>query len=407
MSTRPAPAHRSPPAWPSGTAPRGFAALAAAGAAVLAVALGAAHYMEEHGHVVTGMGNQVVWGLPHVFALFLIVASSGALNVASVGSVFGEAAYKRRAPVSALLALALLAGGLMVLVLDLGRPERLVVAATHYNFRSIFAWNMILYNGFLAILVAYLWTNLERRFVPLSTPVGILAFVWRIVLTTGTGSIFGFLVSRQGYASGLVAPLFIAMSLAWGLAVFLLVQGALARWHDAPVPEAFRLRLRRLLGVFVATVAYLTAVLHLTNLYWAKQAAFERFILVDGAPYAWLFWAGWAGVGTAVPLVIAFHPRLAGPRATTIAALAVIAGAFAQLYVFIVGAQAFPLEIFPGYATSSAFRDGAVAPYVPSLPEALLGLGGIALAYLIVLAGARLFDVVPRGIDAPAADGGG
>ena len=33
------------------------------------------------------------------------------------------------------------------------------------------------------------------------------------------------------------------------------------------------------------------------NLYWAKQAAFERFILVDGAPYAWLFWAGWAGVG--------------------------------------------------------------------------------------------------------------
>ena len=51
--------------------------------------------MEHHGHVVTGMNNQVVWGLPHVFAIFLIVAASGVLNVASIGSVFGRAATSR------------------------------------------------------------------------------------------------------------------------------------------------------------------------------------------------------------------------------------------------------------------------------------------------------------------------
>ena len=52
-------------------------------------ALGAAYYMEHNGHYVTGMSNQVVWGTPHVFAVFLIVAASGALNVASISSVFG------------------------------------------------------------------------------------------------------------------------------------------------------------------------------------------------------------------------------------------------------------------------------------------------------------------------------
>ncbi len=181
----------------SASARRAFWVLLAAGGAVLAVALGAAHYMEEHGHIVTGMNNQVVWGLPHVFAIFLIVAASGALNVASVGSVFGESAYKPLAPLSVLLTVALLAGGLMVLVLDLGRPERLVVAATHYNFRSIFAWNMILYNGLFAICALYLWSLLERRMGALSKPVGIAAFAWRVILTTGTGSIFGFLVARQ------------------------------------------------------------------------------------------------------------------------------------------------------------------------------------------------------------------
>ena len=81
-------------------------------------------YMEEHGHIVTGMSNQIVWGTPHVFAVFLIVAASGALNVASISSVFNRLAYKPYARLSGILAIALLAGGLAVLVLDLGRPER-------------------------------------------------------------------------------------------------------------------------------------------------------------------------------------------------------------------------------------------------------------------------------------------
>lgn len=61
---------------------------------LVALGLGAALYMEEHGHIVTGMNNQIVWGLPHVFAVFLIVSASGALNVASVSSVFNRLAYK-------------------------------------------------------------------------------------------------------------------------------------------------------------------------------------------------------------------------------------------------------------------------------------------------------------------------
>ena len=95
------------------------------------------------------MSNQIVWGLPHVFAIFMIVAASGALNVASLGTVFGRAAYKPLGRLSGLLSIALLLGGLAVLVLDLGRPDRLIVAMTSYNFKSIFAWNIFLYVGFL------------------------------------------------------------------------------------------------------------------------------------------------------------------------------------------------------------------------------------------------------------------
>ncbi|MCK7580032.1 MAG: polysulfide reductase NrfD [Chromatiales bacterium] len=120
--------------------------------------------MEVHGHVVTGMNNQVVWGLPHVFAIFMIVAASGVLNVASIGSVFGQPAYKPRAPLSGLLCLALLAGGLMVLMLDLGRPERIDrrrhALQLHVGVRLERV--PLLGHGRRSSRV-YLWTMFERR----------------------------------------------------------------------------------------------------------------------------------------------------------------------------------------------------------------------------------------------------
>ena len=169
----------------------GFYALIVGLGVLILAALGAVYYMEHHGHYVTGMNNRIVWGMPHVFALFLIVAASGALNVASIASVFNKKMYKPLSRLSGLVSLALLAGGLMVLVLDLGRPDRLIVAMTEYNFKSIFAWNIILYNGFFVIVAVYLWLMFERRMNKFSSKAGLVAFSWRLILTTGTGSILG------------------------------------------------------------------------------------------------------------------------------------------------------------------------------------------------------------------------
>ncbi len=375
---------------------RKFWLVAILAGAITAVGLGASHYMEVHGHIVTGMNNQVVWGLPHVFAIFMVVAASGVLNVASIGSVFGQTVYKHRAPLSGLLCIALLMGGLMVLMLDLGRPDRVIVAATHYNFKSVFAWNVFLYSGMTAIVAVYLWTMFERRMNKYSKPAGLAALVWRFVLTTGTGSIFAFLVARQAYQSALLAPLFIVLSFGWGLAVFLVTQSTMYAWEGRVLDSAIRRRMARLLGVFIAASLYLVTVYHLTNLYYAKQVAFERFLLVDGGLYPLLFWGGYVLIGSVLPLLLLFHPKLSGARYTFAASALVVAGAFAFLYVFIIGGQAFPLEIFPGHAVSSSFGDGAIASYVPSLPEFLLGVGGLGAALLLTVVGIRAFDFMPQ-----------
>ncbi|MEQ1659185.1 MAG: NrfD/PsrC family molybdoenzyme membrane anchor subunit [Hylemonella sp.] len=378
----------------------GYWALVAVLAVVSGIGLLAAWTMEHHGHIITGMNNQIVWGIPHVFAVFLVVAASGALNVASMASVFGKTAYKPLAPLSALLAIALLAGGLAVLMLDLGRPDRLIVAMTYYNFKSIFAWNVVLYSGFMGIVVAYLWTMMEHRMNAYSTYAGLSAFVWRLALTTGTGSIFGFLIGRQAFGSALMGPMFIVYSLSYGLAIFLLVLLAVSRWTERPLEAAMQARLTRLLAVFVACAAYFVLVYHLTNLYFAKQHGLERFLLLDGGLYTRLFWLGQLGLGSLLPLVLLLAPRTRNSRAMLVlAALAVIAGGLAQMYVTIIGSQAWPLQIFPGYEVSSSFADGVVGSYTPSLPEWLLGIGGIGMTGIIVVLALKWLAFLPQRLD--------
>lgn len=381
---------------PGGT-PRFNALLALAALGVLG-GLGAAWYMEHHGHIVTGMNNQIVWGTPHVFAVFLIVAASGALNIASFSSVFNRAAYKPLARLSGLLAISLLVGGLAVLVLDLGRPERLIIAMTKYNFKSIFAWNIYLYVGFLAVVAAYLWTMMQRRMSRYTRLAGTLAFVWRLILTTGTGSIFGFLVAREAYDAALLAPLFIAASFAFGLAITILVLLIIgSELTGTLMPRELAGKFRGLMIIFILAVVYFTTLHLLTSAYGTEHHGIVRFMLLEGGVYTKVFWLVQIGIGTLLPLALLARPATGATRGgLAIASIAVIIGGLAQMYVLIIGGQAYPLVLFPGMEVSSSFQDGQIAHYAPSLPEVLLGVGGVSIALLIIGIAVKVLAFLPQ-----------
>ena len=371
----------------------------------------AGHHMDVEGHHVTGMNNRIVWGLPHVFAVFLIVAASGALNAASAASVFGQVVYEPLARLSGVLAIALLAGGLAVLVLDLGRPDRLVVAMTHYNFSSVFAWNVLLYTGFMAAAAVYLWMRMERRMHRYARPAGIVALVWRIVLTTGTGCIFGFLVARQAYDAAIMAPLFVATSFSLGSAVFILVLLGAVSATARPLDDRLLHRLARLQAIFVSVVFYFVLVRHLANLYVAEHTAVERFLLIDGGGgvYPAVFWGGQILAGSIAPLVILWGGgRTRSRRWIGTAAGLVVVGGFSQLYGIIIGGQAAPLLIFPGKEiVEGALIDGEPSRYLASAPELLLGLGGVAVSLLILVFAMRVLRILPERFGGEDDAGGG
>src|SRR3990172_2975619 len=367
----------------------------------LAFGAAAYFYVEHYGHIVTGMDNQIVWGMPHVFAVFLVVAATGALNIAIAASVFGKTAYRPVAPLSALVSLALLAGGLAVLMLDLARSDRMIVAITRLNSQSLFALRVILYDGFMASVGIYLWFLLERRMNRYIKPAAILAFLWQLLLITGTGLEFGFNVGREVYDSVLYAPMFIAFSSAYGTAVFVLILFAVCGWEERPVSGELLRRLRNLLGIFVGASLFF-AVLFLYSKYeLARSREVARFLLFDGGVYTALLWLGQLAIGGIAPLALLLRAQ-ASRAAVTAACVLVVLGGVAQMYVTLIGGQAYPQILFPGMIESSSFFDGEIHPYTPSVPEVLLGLGGAGLTAAIVAVALRALALLPERLDPTA-----
>ena len=246
---------------------------------------------------------------------------------------------------------------------------------------------------------------MERKMNNYTKPAGFFAFIWRLILTTGTGSIFGFLVARHAYDAAVMAPMFIIMSFAYGLAIFILVLMAACKWDDRPLGDAILMKLKNLLGVFIGAVLYFVMVYHLTNLYITEHHGFERFVLLDGGVYTTLFWVVQIGLGSLLPLALLYLPATGRSRSwISVASLLVIIGGLAQMYVIIIGGQAYPMELFPGKEVSSTFFDGVVASYSPSLPEVILGVGGISLALAATFVGIRVLRFLPTSLADEAVD---
>lgn len=379
---------------------RRYWALLALLAVPLALGAVAYFYIEHHGHIATGMDNQIVWGMPHVFAVFLVIAATGALNIAMAASVFGKTIYRPVAPLSALVSLALLVGGLAVLMLDLGRSDRMIVAITKLNPESLFARRVIFYDGFMVSVGVYLWFLLERRMNRYIKPAAIVAFLWQLLLITSTGLEFGFNF-RAVYDSVLYAPMFIAFSSAYGAAVLILVLLAVCGWEQRPVSDELLRRLKNWLGISVGASLFFAVLFLGTKYELVRSRDVARFLLFDGGVYTALLWLGQIAIGGIVPLVLLLRSPLRR-SVLTWACVLVILGGLAQMYVTLIGGQAYPQILFPGLVESSSFFDGEIHPYTPSLVEILLGLGAVALAAAIIAVALRALAMLPTRLDRPA-----
>jgi Ni/Fe-hydrogenase subunit HybB-like protein len=377
-----------------GSGRRYWALLALLGVPLLLAAV-SFFYIESAGLTATGMDNQIVWGTPHVFAVFLLVAATGALNVAMLASVFGQCMYRRLAPLSALVCMALLAAGLAVFMLDMGRPDRIIEAMTHYNFSSIFAPRTLIYSGFLGVVAVYMWFMLERRMNDYIKPIAIVALLGQLFVATAVAETFGLNAGREAYDTMLYVPMFMAFGSAYGTAIFTVFLFAALAWDQESLPDELLRGLRNLLAVSVGAALFFGVLFLFAKNYLPRSQGVARFLLCEGGVYTALLWLGQIALGGIVPLVLLLLKPGFSRSGVVAASVLVILGGLAQMYVTVIGGQAYPQILFPGMTESSTFFDGEIHPYSATLAEILLGLGGMALAAAIVAVTVRSLAVLP------------
>ncbi len=351
---------------------------------LLLSAWGALQSMMEQGHVVTGMNNHVVWGILHVLAIGLIVMASGVLHITSLATLFKQDAYQPFTRLAAVLALAFLLSGLLLLAVDLGRPERVWLMLRYYNLHSVFSWNVVLYSGFIGLVSFYLWSNMAKRGRRYTLYVGGIVFFWRLALTTGSGSIFALLLARDAYGSMGFIITFIALSFMMGLAVFIVVLMVIAHGVKKDMmSRALLLSMRRLLAVFLIGLLLFESMRHIIALLDAQSSAFSLFLLSGDSSYSKGYWLLYVVLGTVCPLILCLT-ALWGRSGLLLASVLALLGGMSWLYIIVVAGQAFPQPVLLDAWLESTYYDGQLAYYTPSLTEWAIVVGGIAFAVSIL-----------------------
>ncbi|GMT42487.1 MAG: Hdr menaquinol oxidoreductase integral membrane subunit [bacterium] len=355
----------------------------------------ASYNMYAHGHYSTGMSNQVPWGFPIAMAFYLIGLSAGSLVLSALSSVFGKKEFKMFSRLAALLAALLLVGSLMCIILDWGRPDRILVPFFYMNPRSMFSLNGILYSTYIAICVVYLWAMFAGK-EKLVTVLGFVAVFWAVLVHSGTGAIVGLIGARELFHSPLLPPSFIAAALSSGTALMILVLLATFRCTDRKLDDALVHNLASYLKVFIIVVMYFIFIENITRSYFPAAYEAQRFLLLDGNKYTWIFWLGMVGCGNVFPFLILLN-RPTGKSIPWIifACFLVVIGVLAERYIIVIPGQVLPLDIMPGYELSSAFNDGVIADYSVSFVEALQGLGIMSFVFLLYVFSLKFLELMP------------
>ncbi|MBU0700373.1 polysulfide reductase NrfD [bacterium] len=364
--------------------------------AVLAAAgLYATYAMFSQGHYITGMNNQIPWGLPIVVAIYCIGLSAGSLVISALSAVFGQKEFKPFARIAVFVAALLLVGSLLSIILDWGRPDRVMLPFLYLNPRSIFSWNGFLYSSYIFICVVYLWAMFTGRDRWIK-PIGLLAVMWAVGVHSGTGAIFGFINARELYHSPLASPTFVVAALSSGTALMILIIVSTFKATGRFLDNRLIIGLAKLLGSFIIVVLYFVIVEYVVRLYTPSTYEPTSFVLFGGNVYTYIFWGGLILLGSIVPAIILFNPMTKNSIPWIMfASLLVIIGVFCERLIFVLPGQVFPLNLFPDMEMVSGFMDGQITWYHVSLPEIAQGVGILSIVAILYIIGLKLFALLP------------
>lgn len=391
-----------------------LAALSAAGIWAIAVRL-------RDGLMVTHMTQHVPWGLWISLYIYFIGLSAGSFLLSTLIYVFGAKRFEAVGPLALIQALGCLLLGLLLVQVDLGRPERFLNIFLYWNPTSVLAWECLFYAGYAAILLVEILIVMRKAFVERARAGGTCAALCRLLafggalpadwdrtaarwmktlgiigipvaigVHGGTGAIFAVVKSRPTWYTGLFPILFLVSALASGGALLTFLAAVTSQ---LPLPRRTDLLqgLARMTVGIVCLDLLCVASETLVVFYGGMPHHREGWHQILFGPFAWVFWGVQLGLGALLPiLIVSGRGTGRSPGWLGLSGLLVVLGVMGVRLNIVI-----PAQIPPEFAGLPAAYDHArfAYGYFPSANEWLVGLGTCALGFLAFLGLRRILPL--------------
>jgi Ni/Fe-hydrogenase subunit HybB-like protein len=381
----------------------------------------------RQGLVVTGMRDQISWGLYIANFVFFTGISYGGTLISAILRVTDSG---WRHPITrlseAITVFALCIGGPMVII-DLGRPERMMNLFTHGRIQSPILWDVIAVSTYLAGCALYLYLPMIPDLALLSERQELsawrrklyrwLTFGWTgsapeqkllekcisrmailmIMLAVSVHTVVSWIFAmtlRPGWNSSIFGPYFVMGAIYSGSAAVVVSMYVLLRMlhlEEYLKPAHFR-NLGMLLLTFSLLYLYFNINEYLTSTY--KVEAAEKLLLrqLFFGDYAILMWGDLA-LSILVPLLMIgsalvlkrLRPYTAG--IVTASSVLIIIGAWAKRYLIVVPSLSTPYLQNPGLPFDWVH-------YRPTWVEWSITFGGVAVFMLLYMMFTKVFPMV-------------
>ena len=235
-----------------------------------------------NGLLVTGMSDEVSWGVYIANFTFLVGVAAAAVMMVIPVYIYDNEELHDLVIFGELLAVAAIVMCLLFVTVDLGRPDRfwhLIPGIGQMNFpASMLSWDVIVLNGYLLLNVwicGYLLYSRYRGRKPSKwfyIPFVFIAIVWAVSIHTVTAFLYVGLGGRPFWNSAIVGPRFLASAFAAGPALIILALQVIRRVSASAHGERLMITDRALL-----TLRSIVQVSMIINVFLLANEVFKEF----------------------------------------------------------------------------------------------------------------------------------
>lgn len=352
-------------------------------ALLVLMGLGFATYLYQYnqGLTITGMSRDVSWGFYIAQFTFLVGVAASAVMVVLPYYLHNVKVFGRITILGEFLAVAAVTMCLLFIVVDLGKPMRLLNVIIYPTPNSILFWDMIVLNGYLFLNILVGWNVLESERKGVHYPDWVKPLIytsipWAVSIHTVTAFLYAGLPGRHYWLTAIMAARFLASAFASGPALLILLAFILRRnTKFDPGRQAIDnlsqiVTYAMLISVFFVGLEFFTA--FYSQIPGHMHALQYLFFGLEGhgklIPFMWTF-----AILAVVALVLLINPKTRKDDKTLqIACVCVFVSMWLEkgLGLVVAGFIPNPLE--------------QVREYAPTVPELMISIGIWATGFFVL-----------------------